>query len=1061
MQYQIIVETLQKSKNATTIITDFSKTKVTFFESTVYNILVDEGNGETVRKQVKEIFFDDCNNHYYHVAGEENISNFYNFQHNIWRNYRYLIDVEFLKGQTDNLGDTLSSIISDFYIYNTKSYGLTNKLKVFSIRRFYIDVEDEDFDLKDIKKLIEELNLQFQINPVIHSLGITSLNPKSISQIPTTDKVEDIELLTKKTLCKKKIKDANGELIPLKKRCREYYNIHSATDEYLLEFNSKLQLGLSLGDLRAIKSFFEKKDNYIISKIELETIAQTWSEHCKHRIFSAEIDDISEGLYATYIQGATNKIMKEQREESGKDFCYSVFKDNAGAIEFNDQYLITHKVETHNSPTSLDPFGGAITGILGVNRDCLGFGLGARPFMNTYAFCFPNPSNEVFYSRKQDMKDPQLSSNYIIQGVIKGIESGGNCSGIPTVHGVVYFDDSFIAKPLVFAGTIGLIPKEINGRDSCKKKPLDGDLIVILGGRTGRDGIHGAIFSSDSLDENSNITHVQIGDPITQKKMLDAILEARDLGLYNSITDNGAGGFSSSIGEMGFNGFEVDLRKVLLKAENIEPEEIWISESQERMTLAVSERHKNKLIEIVEKHSVEYQIIGKFNSSGIGKIIFNDENDKEIFVDINLDFLHNGTPKYKLISKESSYRDLTEDEKNSILENGLCAQFIKSQDAKRCLESYIVNSESEKNTLKRDLKEDIISILSRKNISTREDIVTQYDHTVQGGSIVQPIQGAGNICVDAAVSKPILDEKSGVAVSSSMNPRFGGQDEDTYNMSLYAIDASIRNLICVGANIRKIALLDNFCWSDSFNPKRLWQLKRAAQGCYDGAVAFKTPFISGKDSMFNDFKGYDKNNNAARLSNLPTVLISSIGIVDDASYCVTSDFKNETDLIYILGYTKPELGGSEYFDMIKYNGGFVPIVNVEESIQNYKIFDILMQKRFIESSISVHVGGLITSINKSAIGGMKGVFIDIKNDYLGDCKSIEQFLFSESSSRIIFSVRKDNQLKVEEILKESKAYFNLLGEVVQKNDNVALNFNDRRIFYDFESLCNSYYSKLY
>ena len=1060
MQYQIVVETLQKSKNATSIITDFSKRKVTFFESTIYNILVDEENGETIRKQVKEIFFDDYNNHYYHVADKKNTLNLYNFQHNFWRNYSYLIDVEFLPGQTDNLGNTLSSIINDFYIYNTQSYGLIDKLKVSSMRRFYINVEDEDFNSKDTKKLLEELNLQFQINPVIHSIKITSLNPEGILQIPATNKVEDIELLTKKTLYRKKIKDANGEFIPLKKRCREYYNIHSATDEYLLEFNSKLQLGLSLEDLRAIKGFFEKKDSYIISKLELETIAQTWSEHCKHRIFSSEIDDLSEGLYKTYIQGATKKIMKEQKEESGKDFCYSVFKDNAGAIEFNDQYLITHKVETHNSPTSLDPFGGAITGILGVNRDCLGFGLGAKPIINTYAFCFPNPSNEVSYSRKQNMESPQLSSNYIIHGVIEGIESGGNCSGIPTTHGIVYFDDNFIAKPLVFAGTIGLIPKEINGGNSCEKKPFDGDLIVILGGRTGRDGIHGAIFSSDSLDENSNITHVQIGDPITQKKMLDAILEARDLGLYNAITDNGAGGFSSSIGEMGCSGFEVDLRKVLLKAENIEPDEIWISESQERMTLAVSEHNKEKLIEIVKKHSVEYQIIGKFNSSGIGKIIFNDD-DKETFVDINLDFLHNGTPKYKLISEESSHRDLTEDEKHSILDNGLCAQFIKSQDGIRCLANSIINSEPEKNTIKRDLKEDIISILSRKNISTREDIVTKYDHTVQGGSIVQAIQGAGNICVDAGVSKPLLDEKSGVAVSSFMNPRFGGQDDDTYNMSVYTIDASIRNLICVGANQKKIALLDNFCWSDSLNPKRLWQLKRSAQGCYDGAVAFKTPFISGKDSMFNDFRGYDKDNNPVKLSNLPTLLISSIGIVDDTSHCVTSDFKNETDLIYILGHTRPELGGSEYFNMLKYNGGFIPIVNIDESIQNYKIFDTLIQNRLIQSSASVHIGGLITAINKSAIGAMSGIRIDIKNNHFGDCRNIEQFLFSESSGRIVFSIKKDNKLKVEEILNEAKVYFNLLGEVLQKNENMILNFHDRRIFYDFDNICNSYYSKLY
>ncbi len=943
------------------------------------------------------------------------------------------------------------------------------------IRRFYFKVDDEDFDRKRVKFLVEEFGLQFEINPVIHNVRITCLHPDGVYQRMMEENEEDIKTAAEeKRALEEKLKDSTSveyrktifdgdvNIKPEKKRCKEYYEISGVTDEYLLDLNGTLQLGLSLEDLRAIRNFYTDHNKEYISKIELEMIAQSWSEHCKHRIFNAEIDNIKDGLYKTYIKGATEKIMKDYRATHGKDFCYSVFKDNAGAIEFTDEYLVTHKVETHNSPTSLDPFGGAITGILGVNRDCLGFGLGAKPVMNTYAFCFPNPTNEILYSRKKDMESPQLSSNYIIHGVIKGIESGGNCSGIPTTHGVVYFDDGFIAKPLVFAGTIGLIPKEINGRNSCLKKPLNGDKIVILGGRTGRDGIHGAIFSSDSLDENSNITHVQIGDPITQKKVLDAILEARDLGLYNAITDNGAGGFSSSIGEMGESGFEVDLRKVLLKAKNIEPYEIWISESQERMTLAVPEENVEKLIEIAKKHSVEYQIIGEFNDSMKGKIIYNDENGVEKFAEIDLKFLHDGIPKYKFRSEEPVYREITQDEMNSILGNGVCAKFIRSQDGEKCLASDMVSGHfDQRNFPDRDLKEDIISILSNKNISTREDIVTQYDHTVQGGSIVQPIQGAGKICVDAGVSKPILNIQAGVAVSSFMNPRFGGQNDDTYNMAMYAIDASIRNIVCVGANPEKIALLDNFCWSNSLNPKRLWQLKRSAEACYDGAVAFKAPFISGKDSMFNDFKGYDKENNPVMLSDLPTLLISSIGIVDDASICVTSDFKNEGDLIYVIGETKPELGGSEYFNMMGYDGGFVPRVNADESIENYNIFNILLKNRLIQSSISVHMGGLITAVNKSAIGGMKSIYIDVKDDCLGKCRNVEQFLFSESSGRIVFSIKRENRLRVEEILKEARIHFNLLGEVTNKEENMVVSLSDRRVLYNFDDICESYYSTLY
>jgi phosphoribosylformylglycinamidine synthase len=267
--------------------------------------------------------------------------------------------------------------------------------------------------------------------------------------------------------------------------------------------------------------------------------------------------------------------------------------------------------------------------------------------------------------------------------------------------------------------------------------------------------------------------------------------------------------------------------------------------------------------------------------------------------------------------------------------------------------------------------------------------------------------------------------------------------------------------VCVGANPEKIALLDNFCWSNSLNPKRLWQLKRSAEACYDGAVAFKAPFISGKDSMFNDFKGYDKENNPVMLSDLPTLLISSIGIVDDASICVTSDFKNEGDLIYVIGETKPELGGSEYFNMMGYDGGFVPRVNADESIENYNIFNILLKNRLIQSSISVHMGGLITAVNKSAIGGMKSIYIDVKDDCLGKCRNVEQFLFSESSGRIVFSIKRENRLRVEEILKEARIHFNLLGEVTNKEENMVVSLSDRRVLYNFDDICESYYSTLY
>ena len=351
-------------------------------------------------------------------------------------------------------------------------------------------------------------------------------------------------------------------------------------------------LGLDIQSLKTIKRYFNRKGRSP-RDIEIETLAQTWSEHCKHKIFSSEIDNIKKGLFDTYIKGATRKIINKRKD----NFCISLFSDNAGGISFNKNWVVCHKVETHNTPSALDPFGGSLTGITGVNRDCIGFGKGAKPIANTYGFCFSYPNKEHVLYRSKNKKDKLLSSRFIINGVINGVKVGGNCSGVPTPQGFVYFDDKYSAKPLVFCGTVGIIPKKIKGKFSHLKKARPGDEILMIGGRVGKDGIHGATFSSEELDARSPITAVQIGDPITQKKFSDAIIkELRDKNLYNSITDNGAGGLSSSVGEMAkeSGGFIVDLDLVPLKYKGLQPWEIWISESQERMTMAVSTKNKKK-----------------------------------------------------------------------------------------------------------------------------------------------------------------------------------------------------------------------------------------------------------------------------------------------------------------------------------------------------------------------------------------------------------------------------------------------------------------------------------
>src|SRR3990167_5633000 len=335
-------------------------------------------------------------------------------------------------------------------------------------------------------------------------------------------------------------------------------------------------LSLSLKQLKVIRDHF-KKQKRNPTDIELEALAQAWSEHCKHTIFADPLDKVKEGIYRRYIKGATVKIRKAKGK---KDFCVSVFKDNSGAIAFDDKYLVTHKVETHNSPSGLDPFGGSVTAIVGVNRDCLGFGLGAKPIANTYGFCVADPHDERTLFRDKEKTQTLLPARRILEGVVRGINAGGNQSGIPTPLGFVATDPSFRGKPLVFGGTIGLLPRTVLGRKMYEKRARPGDYIVMLGGRVGLDGIHGATFSSESLSKGSPATAVQIGDPITQKKFSDAIVrEARDKGLYNSITDNGAGGLSGSVGEMAreAGGCMVDLDTVPLKYSGLEPWQIWIS----------------------------------------------------------------------------------------------------------------------------------------------------------------------------------------------------------------------------------------------------------------------------------------------------------------------------------------------------------------------------------------------------------------------------------------------------------------------------------------------------
>jgi len=797
-------------------------------------------------------------------------------------------------------------------------------------------------------------------------------------------------------------------------------------------------LALSIAELKAIRKYFSaqgrsasggKKEKRMPTDVELESIAGTWSEHCKHTIFNDPLDEIKQGIYRTYIKGATQKIRKQKGK---KDFCISVFKDNSGAIAFDKDYLVTHKVETHNAPSALDPFGGAITDIVGVNRDCLGFGLGAKPIANVYGFFVADPADGRQLFRDKEKKQQLLPARRILEGVVKGINAGGNQSGIPTPLGFVAIDPSFRGKPLVFGGTVGLIPRRrqgSGGRSAQKlheKRARPGDYIVMLGGRVGLDGVHGATFSSESLSAGSPATAVQIGDPITQKKFSDALVrEARDKNLYNSITDNGAGGLSGSVGEMSreAGGCLVDIDAVPLKYPGLSPWQTWISESQERMTLAVPKAKWNAFKKICARHDVEATVIGTFTRSG--RVVM--RHGGMDVMNVSLKFLHDGRPVKKQKSKRPAAVNVPKDAQNA--------------------------------RNKVFLKRAVLDVLGRPSVGSISFISRQYDHEVLAQAITKPLQGRGSVGADATVLQPCLpagrhSSKSprGIVLAHGYCPWYS--QIDTYAMAAAAIDMAVRNAICAGASRAYLAILDNFCWSSSEKPERLYELKRAARACYDVAVAYGTPFISGKDSMHNDFKGFTESGERIHIAALPTLLVSALGVIPDIAKVQTIDFKIPGDAIYLLGATNDELGASEYFAMIGAAGVSVPKVDVKKNAKTYDATTKAIDLGLVSSAIGLSRGGLAVALGKSVIAGSLGATVDIRK-VPGKAREADSILFSESQGRILVSVRPESTGAFERTCKGVE--FSKIGEVT--NDaNVLILTKGQRIDLGVDDLKDAYRS---
>jgi phosphoribosylformylglycinamidine synthase II len=764
----------------------------------------------------------------------------------------------------------------------------------------------------------------------------------------------------------------------------------NVSDRKLMKISQAGVLALNLDEMCVIRDYL-KNDAVLkerkkvglgrkMTDVELECLAQTWSEHCKHKIFNSliayregagqtrEIDS----LFDSYIRGATKTV----RERLGKkDWCLSVFVDNAGVIRFNDDYNLVFKVETHNSPSALDPYGGALTGIVGVNRDPFGTGKGAKLIFNTDVFCFAPPDYD------KPLPKRILHPRRIYEGVREGVEHGGNKSGIPTVNGCIVFDERYLGKPLVYCGTAGIMPARLNGEPTHTKEIMPGDLIVMTGGRIGKDGIHGATFSSEELHEDSPVTAVQIGDPITQKKMTDFLLVARDLNLYRAITDNGAGGLSSSVGEMArlSGGCDIDLKRAPLKYAGLQPWEILLSEAQERMSLAIAPETIDAFLALAKKMDVEATVLGRFTDSGKFQVRYGERT----VACLDMAFLHNGLPQMHLNAHWQPPRHEEPD-------------FPETADLGQALKA----------------------VLSRLNICSKESVVRQYDHEVQGGSVIKPLVGAASDGPgDAAVIRPLLDSFEGVVTANGICPRYS--DIDAYHMAACAIDEAVRNTIAVGGSLERLAGLDNFCWCDPVQSEKtpdgeykLAQLVRANMALYDYTTAYGVPCISGKDSMKNDYQIGD-----TKISIPPTLLFSTIGVIKDVRKAVTMDVKKPGDRVYVLGTTYPELGGSEWYALHGAVGNSVPKVNAARAKKLYQALSKAMEAGLIASCHDCSDGGLGVALAETAFAGGLGLTVDLSKVPFEGLQRQDELLFSESQSRFVVTIAPEADTAFRRMLK--------------------------------------------
>ncbi len=743
----------------------------------------------------------------------------------------------------------------------------------------------------------------------------------------------------------------------------ETVSLAALDNDALIALSKQRLLSLDLAEMQAIQAFYAGQLREP-TDVELETLAQTWSEHCVHKTFRAEIDftwQAADGreLARIAVDGLLRQYIRAATEAVYPDWLHSAFVDNAGIVAFDDKYDLAFKVETHNHPSALEPFGGANTGVGGVVRDIIG--VSARPIATTDVLCF-GPQNLPHERVAAGFLHPQRMA----AGVVAGVADYGNKLGLPTVNGAVFYDEGYLGNPLVFCGCVGILP-----RGSHPTALQAGDLIVALGGRTGRDGLHGATFSSAELTHEtseSSGSAVQIGDPITEKGLIEIIEAARDARLYTAITDCGAGGFSSAIGEMGRDlGADVDLAAAPLKYSGLAPWEIWLSEAQERMVLAVPPENLQTLEALASLWDVELSVLGTFPGDGRLRVRSGDK----VVADLPMDFLHDGLPRRRLVAihrePDAHAHDL------AALDGGAT----------------------------------LLAMLAHPNIASKEAIVRRYDHEVRGGTLVRPFTGPHmDGPTDAAVLKPLntWEHDAAFVLSAGINPQLGRRDP--YAMAVSAIDEAVRNAVAVGGDPDRIALLDNFCWGNPMLPDRLGSLVRACQGCYDGALAYSAPFISGKDSLFNEFNG---------VSIPGTLLISALTLAPDMARCVTSDLKRAGNLLYVVGASRAELGGSLLHALHGLEGGAPPVLP-DAPLERYRALHRAMRAGLVQACHDCSEGGLAVALAEMALAGRLGVSVDLGLAPTEEPLDNAALLFGESNGRLVVEIAPSDAAAFAEML---------------------------------------------